>query len=397
MAASGLRAHAECVSSAAPALIPPVSPTSHLRAVPDARAELVAAIRAAEQLTDRALYAEAAAALSELDVGACDFPDLALRALCAEAWARLYLGQLEPARELLERARGLSELPGFGDVDRAEVLYRLGCVRLKKSDVTLAVSLFTLALELCDRSGEACDRLRSHILEWRSRAYQLQRDWNAARMDVECALELAQARDDEHTTAHVLFQASLIAERTGQMLLACFYAEEAKEIYERLGDRPNAGRLLNNLGGLHFLLGHAEDAVAHLKSAVSVALELDNRADAAQAISSLAQVHFRTGEFQLAEAQARHALELLEGRDDFIDEIGNTQLILGQTLAERGAFDDAERLLAEADASFGRRASGSHLAAVRVAQGDLARRRGDCVRAADLYRAATELLQDFHF
>ena len=70
------------MSSAAPALIPPVSPTSHLRAVPDTHAELVAAIRTAEQLNERALYAEAAMALSELDVAANDFPDLALRALC---------------------------------------------------------------------------------------------------------------------------------------------------------------------------------------------------------------------------------------------------------------------------------------------------------------------------
>jgi len=89
-------------------------------------------------------------------------------------------------------------------------------------------------------------------------------------------------------------------------------------------------------------------------------------------------VHLRTGELELAEQQARHALDLLEGREDFIDEIGNAELVLGRTLTERAAFDEAERWLEAADASFARRSSASHCAAVRVAQGDLARSRGDC-------------------
>jgi tetratricopeptide (TPR) repeat protein len=309
----------------------------------------------------------------------------------------MYLGELDEALALLDRARAVAERREFADVDRAEVLYRLGCARLKRSDVALAVSLFTVALELCDKSSEGCDGLRSHVLEWRSRAYQMRRDWDAARTDVEHALELAQARDDEHTTAHLLFQASLIAERTDQTLLACCYAEQGKEIYERLDDRPNVGRLSNNLGGLRFLLGQTEEAVAHLTSAISIALELDNCADAAQAISSLAQVHLRTGEPELAEKHARHALELLAGRDDFIDEIGNAQLVLGRALADRGSFDEAEGWLCAAESSFERRASTSKRAAAWVAKGDLARRRGDCERAADLYRASTELLQDFHF
>ena len=55
-------------------------------------------------------------------------------------------------------------------------------------------------------------------------------------------------------------------------MLACYYAEEAKEIYERLGDRANYGRLLNNLGGLNFLLGKPEQAVDNLKQAITIAL-----------------------------------------------------------------------------------------------------------------------------
>jgi tetratricopeptide (TPR) repeat protein len=175
--------------------------------------------------------------------------DVVLRALYADSWARMYAGELERSLELLDRARALVEAPTFGDVDRAEVLYRIGCCRTKLSQVANAVQLFTLALTLCDRTHLPCDRLRVEILEWRSRCYQRQRDLDAARSDVERALELAGRLGDRHSAAHVYFQASLIAERTKQWLLAR-YAEEARAIYEQVGDRANLARMLNNLGGL---------------------------------------------------------------------------------------------------------------------------------------------------
>jgi tetratricopeptide (TPR) repeat protein len=298
---------------------------------------------------------------------------------------------------LAERARALSERPELTDVHRADAMFRHGCVRLKMSNVSVAVESFTLALELCDRSGANCDRLRADVLQWRSRGYQLRRAWDAARADVERALELSAAAGDERTTAHVLFQASLIAERTKQTTVACYYAEQAIEIYERVGDRANFGRLLNNLGGLKFLLGRPDEAVELLKRAVAVALEVGGTADAAQAISSLAQVHLRTGELEFAEEQARYALEVLDGRADFTEEIGNAQLVLGRTLGERGAFEDAARVLDEAEATYDLLWSASHRAAVGIAKGDLARLRGDSDLAADLFRASAELLQDFHF
>ena len=368
-----------------------------LRAVPDAPSALANEVSAAEAQLADARYAEAAAALSGLQAIPATDLHLVFRALVAESTARLYLGELETSLRLAERARALSEGPELGDLHRADAMFRLGCVYLKLSNVSIAVASFTLALELCDRSGAMCDRLRSDVLQWRSRGYQLRRDWDAARADVERALELSIAIDDEHATAHVLFQASLIAERTNQTMLACYYAEESKEIYERLGDRPNYGRLLNNLGGLNFLLGRTDTAVVLLQQAAAVALEVDGTADAAQAISSLAQVHLRTGDLASAEEQARYALELLDGRIDFTDEIGNAQLVLGKTLGERGAFGDALASLDAAEATFERLWSVSHRAAVWVAKGDVARLQGDRERAMDLYRESAELLQDFHF
>ena len=304
---------------------------------------------------------------------------LQVRACLAEAWARMNLGDVRDALALAERARGLVESPAFTDVDRAEVLYRIGVARYKLSSVSTAIGLLTQALELADGSDLPCDRLRAHVLEWRSRCYRRQRDFEAAREDIERALELAEGLGDIATVAHVFFQASLVAERQGHWVRARSYAERAKAIYEEIADRQSVGRLLNNLGGLNFLLGHPDEAKDYLKRAFAEALEL------------------RTGETEQAEKQARHALELLEGRVDFLDEIGNAQLVLGRALLEQGRLDEAEEAFEQAEASFEQLSSESHRAAAWLAQGDLAAKRGDDRAAARLYRRAAEALQDFRF
>jgi len=324
-------------------------------------------------------------------------PELALRALLTDATARSELGSVKEALALLERAGDLAAGEPFTDVDRANVLFHIGQCRYKLSSVPTAVALFTQALDLMRHSDLVDDRLRSRIYRWRSRCYRRQRDWEAARGDVEAALELSERLDDRDALAHGYFQASIIAERNGQWVLARSYAERAKTLYEEQDDRLNVGRLLNNLGGLTFLLGDPEEAVSLLKAAFSVALEVGSEPDAAQAVSSLAQVHLRTGEVELAEEQARHALRLLEGRVDFLDEQGNVQLVLGRALLEQGRLDEAEQAIAESEATFEQLSSSSHRAAAWTAQAELSIRRGDQDQALRLYRRAAETLQDFRF
>ncbi len=257
--------------------------------------------------------------------------------------------------------------------------------------------LFSEALELAETSGLPCDLLRSEILGWRSRCYRRQRDLEAAREDVERALELARALDDHRTMANVYFQASLVAERMGHWVLARSYAERAKAYYEQLNDERNVGRLLNNLGGLNFQLGKPDKAVEDLKSAYRVLLDRGSDAEAANVVSSLAHVHLMTGQVQTAEEEARHALDLLEGREDFLLDIAPTQLVLGRALMEQGRLDEAQETLRVAETSAEQLESISHRAAAWMAQGDLAGRRGDAQTAARLYRKAAEALQDVRF
>jgi tetratricopeptide (TPR) repeat protein len=323
--------------------------------------------------------------------------ELHVRALNGEGMARAQSGDVKGALALLSESRALVEREEFSDIDRAEVLYRLGVCRYLLSSISTSVGLFNEALSLAERSGLPSDQLRLNVFAWRSRCYRRQRDFEAAREDVERALELAEAMHDARALGQAYFQASMLAERDGHWVLARTYAEKAKSQYEELADRANVGRLLNNLGGIEFLLGKPEQAIEHLKHAFSVALEIGRDEDAATAVSSLAQVHLRTGDSKRAEEQAIHALEIIGDREDMLDEVGNARLVLGRALLLQDRLDEADTALAQADDAFAQLSSASHRAAAWIAQGDLATRRGDERRAAGLYRQAAETLQDFRF
>src|SRR4051794_11893178 len=383
-------------SAAALLDLPPVTP-AYVRVTGVGHDQTVGALAVAECALGEHRYAEAIAALGEVHVPSASAPDLALRVLNCETWSRLYLGELETADALAERARALSEGTSFTDADRADALFRLGAVRLKRSRVSNAVSLFTLALRFAERGGPAAEGIASQAFEWRSRCYQLQREWEAAQADAEAAVELAQSARDGKLEALAKMQCSLVAERRGDPLLARFYAERARVLAAEQHDRQTEARILNNLGGLSFLLGEPEVAVGYLKDSFAMSLEVGNEADAAQAVSSLAQVHLRCGAPQLAEEQARHALSILAERSDYRDERGNVHLVLGRALLDQSRDDDALKEFAAAEWLFESLGSVSHAAAAWMAQGDLYGRRGDLEASTALFRRAAEALQDFNF
>jgi tetratricopeptide (TPR) repeat protein len=365
----------------------------------DERSKAEAILTRADALLEDHLFDDAIAEYTRalpavLGTGAVE---LRVRALNGEAMARAHTGDVKSALPLLAEARELVERTEFSDIDRAEVLYRLGVCRYLISSISTSVGLFNEALVLADGSGLPSDVLRQNVFAWRARCYLRQRDYEAAREDVERALELAEAMHDPRAVGQAYFQASILAERDGHWVLARTYAEKAKAQYEELTDRANVGRLLNNLGGLEFLLGKPEQAIEHLKHSFAVALEIGRDEDAAKAVSSLAQVHLRTGDHRRAEEQALHALEIIGERPDMIDEVGNARLVLGRALLEQKRLDEAEVAFAAAEDAFAQLSSASHRAAAWIAQGDLATARSDERRAAVLYRRAAETLQDFRF
>jgi tetratricopeptide (TPR) repeat protein len=319
-----------------------------------------------------------------------------LRGALETAALRIELGHVEQALSVLDGTRALVEGSAASDVDRATFRFHLGCARLALGAVAEASSELTLALDLANRASEPSDRLRALILERRARCHRHNRDWSAARSDVERALELAEALGDDRTIAQACFQASIIAERESQWIMAQFYAERARGLFVELGDVFGVGKCLNNLGGLAFLLDKPDEARRLLKESFQTLLDLGRDVEAAYAVSSLAQVQLRSGEAEDAERLARRALVFIGSRVDHRTELGNAQLVLGRALLEQGRLDEADETFRVADRTLERAALGER-AAVWLAQGEAATRRGEAEEAAALYRRAAEALQDFHF
>jgi tetratricopeptide (TPR) repeat protein len=359
----------------------------------DERRRLDERLAAADALLAAHRYAEAGEAYrSAGEIAAGRVPPAELRALCGAAWAEIRRGRLDAAGKALDRAAELVTRPGFTDLDRSDVLFRLGVLRYTAAEILEAIGAFDAALRLAGPAGGS-DRLRSDCFQWRSRCYRRARDWEAAREDVERALELAAGGGDLRREADALFQASLVSERQGQWVRARSQALRSKELFAELGDRATVARLLNNLAGLEHLLGRSEQAAGLLREAFAVFVELDLRAEAGYTLTSLAEIHLDRADAAEAERAVREALELLGDRADHLAEIGTAQLVLGRALASLGRVDEAEEQLAASLATFERAASVGHQAVTWIAQGDTADLRGDVREASRLYRQAAVALQ----
>src|SRR5947209_9155510 len=94
----------------------------------DEYVEVEAAVMRAEAAVEGQRFDEALEALEDV-THSPEARELEFRALLAESWARTSQGELRPALDLLVRARELSEQDGFSDVERADVLYRMGVCR----------------------------------------------------------------------------------------------------------------------------------------------------------------------------------------------------------------------------------------------------------------------------
>ena len=219
----------------------------------------------------------------------------------------------------------------------------------------------------------------------------------AAREDVERALELAEGLNDKRTTADIYFQVSIIADREGHWVLARSYAERAKAAYEELSDlgqpRPAAQQPRRDQlpprssGGSRRLL---EGCGPH-RSRGRRRRRGRTRGQRNRAGTS---AHRRPHPRGRASALCARAAE---GRVDETAEIGNAQLVLGRALLEKDRLDEAETAFKAGEQAYDQLSSGSHRASAWVAQGDLAARRGDDRTAARLYRQAADALQDVRF
>jgi tetratricopeptide (TPR) repeat protein len=314
-------------------------------------------------------------------------------AIRGEVWALIRLGKVTEAAELLGEARVTAETAAGSVDEQAEIAYLTAVCCYTLSTMAAAHVEFARALALLDEADEPNDRLRSDIYQWRSRCYRRQRDWEAAREDIDRSLELVEALDDTRRSAEVNLQASLVAERQGRWVLARRYAETSRDLFAAAGDTVTMARVLNNVGGLNHLLGDDDTAIPQLQEAFAIFVDAQLQAEAGYVLSSLAEIHRERGDLAEAEAVAQRALALLEGRLDHVQELGTAQLVLARAHLGQGDLKQAEGMLADVDESYALTESISHQARSWMVRGELELLRENETVAAGLYRVAATALQ----
>jgi transcriptional regulator with XRE-family HTH domain len=110
----------------------------------DARDRVEASLARAEALLEAGEVTDAAEAFADSTtaVAATGDVQLEVRRLVGHGRALVIEGQVRQSLEHLTRARGLAEGPEFSDVDRADILFRLGVCRFQLSSISTAMALF---------------------------------------------------------------------------------------------------------------------------------------------------------------------------------------------------------------------------------------------------------------
>lgn len=348
-----------------------------------------------QQHLDEHRYADALAVFRDLRGSlAPGAPRWAERgAIRGETWSLIRLGRIGETADLLGEARAVAGGPSGSLGEQSEVAYLTAVCCYSLSEISTAVAEFGRALALLDEAGESDDRLRLDIHQWRSRCYRRLRDFEAAREDIDRALELCQTIAEIRPRAEVHLQASLVATRLGRIVLARRYAETSRDLYDEVGDTITKGRVINNIAGLNHELGDDEAAIARLREAFAIFVDAHLEAEAGYVLSSLAEIHRAQGDLVEAETVAERALGLLEGRVDHVQEIGTAQLVLARAHIEQGELDEAERILAAVDESYAATESVAHQARSWMARGELELLRENDAEAARLYREAAVAFQ----
>jgi CHAT domain-containing protein/tetratricopeptide (TPR) repeat protein len=116
--------------------------------------------------------------------------------------------------------------------------------------------------------------------------------------------------------------------------LSCY--QEALAVFRELGAIRHQARVLNNLGGIHDLLGEPDAALEHYGQALALRRQIGDREGEAQTLINIAVIHLTAGEWQEALRLFGQAREIPGGLRDrsleasLLNNIGYTYNSLGE-------------------------------------------------------------------
>jgi predicted ATPase/DNA-binding SARP family transcriptional activator len=191
----------------------------------------------------------------------------------------------------LEHAAGRSP-------ERARLLLGRSYIELRMQQVEAAAVGFVEAASIFEACGLIAETARAFA--GASGAYfHLRRDADAARV-LDRAERFADACVDRRIQAIVLANRGFFRSRAGDRVGACALYGEALPIYEAIGDRGSAARMLNNLAAHEFMVGRYAAAEAFLIRALALVREVNDPLLTAGVLSDLGDIAILQSDAALA-------------------------------------------------------------------------------------------------
>jgi tetratricopeptide (TPR) repeat protein len=196
---------------------------------------------------------------------------------------------------------------------------------------------------------------RAHAHHSCGRVFNLLRNNDGARTQLQLALDLFTQINHVDGQASVLHYIGFVAERLGELEEALNHSTRALGIYQAMGNRLGQAMALNSIGNLKSLLGDPVGALPHCRQALRLFQELDDSHGEGAAWDSLGYTMYQQGLHEEAIEYYSNALELFreEGARHFeaviLNHLGDAWQASGSQDAARRAWQDAIAVYAEFD------------------------------------------------
>lgn len=268
-----------------------------------------ALLREAELFNLAGEYEQALARLEEARrTGKGDTAQLRAAIEAAASEALYQLGSLVEARTAGEEGLDLLSSEA-GDVSlraRIELLNLLGKIAMSSDDAQRALSLFNATLELAQRSGLGREEARALVNIGHAQMRQGANE--EAEASLHLGIEKAQEANDLSSLAFGNLNLGVLAHRRGELGRAIERYRACRSLFQRLGNRTQLGRVLNNLGNLYLQTGEMQRARAHNEEALRLAQAggVERLVGAAMLLDGI--LRFEEGDRAAAESRLREAM-----------------------------------------------------------------------------------------
>jgi tetratricopeptide (TPR) repeat protein len=187
--------------------------------------------------------------------------------------------------------------------------------------------------------------------------------------------------------ALALVHAAAFAHRQGEGEVAWAEAEQALELFRRLGDMSGAAWATAELGTVAFSAGDLDRAADLYRQSAEVFAAENNRYRVGMVLANLAEVARMQGDVAAAARDLERAIEIQQELGD-LDALAISLHNLARVRRDLGELEDAQRLLAESLELGGRVGYEELIAYALETAGEFALERGELERSVRLLAAS---------